>query len=317
MAKCPDDIINTSHYILNEKNIEITKEFVENVLYRYGIDYNVNNMEYFKLATVHKSYIERSDDYWKKCRSKSMNKDLDPIKDPNSAIPLKHESNERIEFLGDAIIHSILTDYIYNRYDQDEGFMTKLRTKIEKGTTLAHFTEVIGLNKYILLSRYIEKNYGRKNNKNILEDAFEAFIGALVKDSNYDICNEFLVNLIEDEVDFAAILNTDDNYKDQLLKFCHQQVPRWKDPEYGETDVSGPDHCKVHTTFVRIKKKETDVGKVIAFGKGVSKKQGQQEAARQTLIYYGVIKDPDFDTDSETIECLTDEEEEIEEFFDD
>jgi len=303
--------VDTNLYILNEHNIEITSDYIENILKKYGVIHKINNLYNFKLATTHTSYILRDEEYWKLHRSKNTNKELEPIEDPSMAIPLQTESYERIEYLGDAVLHLILADYIYDRYDQGEGFMTKLRTKIEKGTTLTHFAKVIGLNKYILLSRYIEKNNGRENNKKILEDVFEAFLGALHIDGGYDICKKFIVKLIEDEVDFATLLHTEDNYKDMLLQFCHKQNPRWEDPQYGEIDESGPDHNKVYTTFVRIKKRPTDVGEVRGYGKGVSKKKGQQEAAREALIYYGDIMIGD-NTDTETIEYLSESDSECE-----
>lgn len=310
-----DDSTDLNNYILNEKNVEITSEYIEKILRKYGVKYKVKSMDNFRLAMVHTSYLLRDKEYWQAHRSRNTNNDLEPIEDASLAIPLKNKSYERIEFLGDAVLHLILADYIYDRYDQNEGFMTKLRTKVEKGTTLAFFSKVIGLNKYILLSRYIEKNNGRENNKSILEDTFEAFIGALHKDAGYDVCKKFIVKLLEDEVDFASMLYTEDNYKDILLKFCHQQNPKWEDPEYGEMDKSGPDHNKTYTTYVMIKKKPTDNGQIRGVGHGVSKKKGQQEAARQALIYYGVILEDVSNT--ETIECLSDSEEEMEEFEDD
>jgi len=286
-------------YILNEHNIYITTKYIEAILKKYGIIYKVKNLDQYQKAMIHKSYQIHDDNYWNTHRSKNMNKDLEPIDDPSKAIPLQKESYERLEFLGDAIIHAILAEYIFKRYDSEqEGFMTRLRTKIENGDTLAELTKIMNLEKYILISRYIEKNGGRYNNKNILEDTFEAFIGALFLDGGFDICKKFIIKLIEDVIDFAQLLYKETNFKDLLLQHCHRK--KWFDPEYGTYDISGPAHKKMFTEYVMIKTDINDEGEV-TIGFGSSKKKGEQDAAKNALIKQGIIKD-DNDSDSDTME---------------
>jgi dsRNA-specific ribonuclease len=95
-------------------------------------------------------------------------KNLQPIDDPKSAIPLQKDSYERLEFLGDSIIHCILADYLFNRYeDEQEGFMTRLRTKIENGETLSELANLIGFQEYAIIARNIEQGGGREKNINI------------------------------------------------------------------------------------------------------------------------------------------------------
>ena len=155
------DNLDPSLFILNEANILITTEYIEGLLKKYGgINHKVKNLNNFKKAMSHVSYVTKDESHYKTRTSKTKTKTiLEPIKDPSKAIPLQTQSYERLEFVGDAVIHNILAQYLYNRYEhQDEGFMTKLRTKIENSDTLAMLSSIIGLSKYILLSKYIEIN---------------------------------------------------------------------------------------------------------------------------------------------------------------
>lgn len=279
-------------FILNENNQYITAEYIENMLKTYDVNIKVKHLDIFQKAMIHKSYLKRDEEYYKKNKTKNTNKDLDPINDPSKAIPLQNESYERLEFLGDSVIHLVLATYLFKRYEnQDEGFMTRLRTKLENGDTLYEFTKIIGLNKYILISRYIDKNGGRENNTSILEDTFEAFIGAMYLEFGFDPCKKFIMRLIEDEVDFAQLLSTETNFKDSLLQLFHKKG--WSDPTYGVLDISGPDHKKQFTMYVKSKKNKRDDGEIVGLGVSTSKKKGEQEAAKQALIHFGVIKEED------------------------
>ena len=294
---------NVELFILNEKNIFITEKYVENMLKNYDVDLKVTKLENFQKAMIHKSYLVRDDEYYKNNKTKSTNKDLEPIKNPEKAIPLQKESYERLEFLGDSVIHLILAEYFFCRYEgEDEGFMTRLRTKIENSETLFELAKIIGLNKYVLISRYIEKNDGRDNNKALLEDSFEAFMAALYFEGGFEPCKKFLVTLIEEHIDFAQILYEETNHKDSLLQLFHKRG--WHDPEYGALDISGPEHKKQFTMYVKCRKTPRDDGEIVGTACGSSKKKGEQEAARQALIYFGVIREED--SESEGTEELID-----------
>lgn len=286
---------NISIYILNEKNKLITEDYIEKMFFSYGINYKVKNINIFRKAMVHTSYVHKNEEYWQQHRSKNTNQNLDPISNPNLAIPLQKESFEELEFVGDAVIHNILADYFSNRYQgMGEGFFTKLRTRIENGTTLAHFCRAIGLDQYILISRYIEKNNGRANNDNILEDAFESFIGAIYKDSNtdesnFENCRKFIINLLEKEVDFAELLYNETNFKDMLLQYFHTK--KWRDPIYNKLNITGLDHQKVFTVSVTKRVTDRDVGTICGTGTGSSKKRAEQSAAKEALIRFGAYSE--------------------------
>ena len=166
---------NYNTYLLNENNKYIEPEFINNLLKKYGVNYKIKDIKIFQQAMTHSSYIYRdfSND---KLIKMIKEKNIEPIKDPNRAIPLQSKSYENLEFLGDSVIHLILAEYLYTRYHKyhDEGFLTKLRTKIENGKTLAYLAKKLDLHNYVLIARNIEQIGGRDNNEHIFEDTFEA-----------------------------------------------------------------------------------------------------------------------------------------------
>jgi len=323
-------------YILNEKNKPITAEYIESTLAVFGIKIKVgdigndqygkkqkqkpmqgqrqgqgqgqlkshlnNKFNYFQQAMIHLSYLVRDKNFYGNNKTKPyqiQSDDIEPL-DPakfDTVMPLQTVSYERLEFLGDAKIHAILAEYLFTRYpDQDEGFMTKLRTKIENGNTLSKIARTIHLEEYVVVSRYIEINGGRQANDNIMEDAFEAFIGALYLNFGYDVCNRFVTGLIEKEIDISEMLFTETNFKEKLLQYFH--LMKWSDPIYGTLDVSGPENKKKYTVYVKCKKSIQDAGDIIGIGVGQSKKKGEQIAAMEALTKLGVYKEND-DSDEE------------------
>ena len=287
---------NIELYILNEHNKFISKSFINNILKKYDIGYKIKNLKQFQTSLTHTSYLKLellNDKNMKRHHAYIKDNDVEQIKNPDDAMPLQDCSYERLEFLGDSIIRSVLSNYIYGRYsDKDEGFMTRLRTKIEKGESLAKLAKSIQLHEYIIISRLIEMKNGRNQNTSILEDVFEAFIGALSLEAGYDTCDRFIVKVIEKEVDFAELLHNEDNYKDMLLQFYHKK--KWDDPKYTSLTTSGNDNKKEFTMYVKDNNSE-----IIGLGTGPSKKKGEQEAARRALIKLGVLNEDSDDSDSE------------------
>lgn len=285
-------------YILNEFNTMITKEYIESVLLTFGIIYQVKKIELFEIAMTHVSYVSTKNKKTNKYNS-NVTKEVEPIHDETKAIPLQEKSYERSEFLGDSVIHLILATYLWTRYEsQNEGFMTRLRTKIENGIILSKLSKAVGLHKYVLISRGLERKGSREKNSHILEDIFEAFIMALFIDSDkdYKMCEKFVISLIEREIDIAELLHSEDNFKDILLQYFHQE--KWQDPIYDVLNISGSDYKKDFSIYVKRKKHPKDEGDIVGTGIAKSKKQGEQDAAKQALIHFGIIKDTEYDSDS-------------------
>jgi len=276
------NVVEYEKYILNENNQSVTKKFIENTLKKYNIEHKVKNLNNFKTAFVHISYLKSQQLTEKFIK---LLKEISPIPPKAEYIPLQENSYEVLEFLGDAVIHSILAEYLYKRYpDKDQGFLTKLRTKIEKGETLNRFSRILQFDKYAIISRNIELSGGRDNNTNIMEDIFEAFVGALKLETNYETCQNFVINLIDSEIDFAELINNEDNYKELLMQYYHKKGFKTT-PTYHLTNINDDKPRKLFEMMV----KNPD-GKEIGRGIGTSKVQAAQISAKIALQKLGEIK---------------------------
>lgn len=144
-----------------------TVEAIETIMRNNGLNLTVNDIEIYRTAFVHRSYL----------------KTHHPEPHNPKCVPLQSTCNETYEFLGDTILNSVIGTYLYDRYrDQNEGFMTKTRTKMVRGSTLGTLAKHFGLNKWIIISQHVESEGGRENLR-ILEDLFEAFIAAIYLDN--------------------------------------------------------------------------------------------------------------------------------------
>ena len=281
------------NYILNEKNKHITVDFIENTLKKYSINHKVININNFKLAFVHISYLKNqplTDKFIK------LLKEIKPIENKyiKKTIPLQEKSYEVLEYLGDAVIHAVLAEYLFSRYpDANQGFLTTIRTRIEKGETLNKFSRKLGFHEYAIISRNIELSGGRENNVNIMEDIFEAFIGALKLETNYETCQKFITNIIDAEIDFPELINNDDNYKQLLMQYYHKNGFKTT-PTY--TLVKTYDETS-KKRFEMIAKDPN--GKIIGSAISTTKVDAAQLAAKKALISLGAINIKPQESDDE------------------
>lgn len=133
------------------------------------------------------------------------------------------DSYERLEFLGDASISHIVTSFLFAKYpSENEGFLTKLRTRLVSGPSLAMFSRRLGLDRFVVMNaKSMEKNFHQ--NKRILEDVFEALCGAIYLDSGLVQLKTFLMMVLERYADWDA-LHVDTNHKDILMRFTQAQT---------------------------------------------------------------------------------------------
>jgi len=267
---------NISPY--NIYNVLITENDIKKLLSKYNITIDIknDNINYYIISLTHKSYIKKEyyDNYNIQISKENNNH--------SNVLELLDQSNERLEFLGDTVIKCIISGYLFQRYYyEDEGFMTRIKTKIENRETLAYFAKNLGIDKFMIISKQIEENFGRESDK-LLEDCFEAFMGALYLDAGFDICRKILINFLEGEIDFAEILYNDNNYKDQLLRYYHKN--KWSYPVYSDMKAEGPLHCRLYTIGVKDNK-----GSIVGIGVDHSKRKAEQIASKKALIYFGVI----------------------------
>lgn len=257
----------------NKNNFLINPEHITDILTQFIPNYIVKDIKYFRVAMTHKSYTKN--EY-------HNNPTINNHTNNYNCLELQDSSYERLEFLGDTVCKALISEYLFKRYpNQDEGFMTRLKIKLENGQMFAKFGRYLGLYKYLIISHQIERKMGRTHEK-IIEDIFEAFIGALYLDSGIDMCRIVIIKLLETQVDFAEILFHDDNYKDQLLRFYHKK--EWSPPKYIDIKIDGPVHKREFTIGVK-----DNVGRIVATGTDYLKKKAEQIASKNALIYFGAL----------------------------
>ena len=275
----------------NINNILISEENIIDILTTFGINVDkINHLNYFQEAFTHKSYVKKdvfTNDILKASKNEMGN--------PSSLLELRDKSYERLEYFGDRVIKISVSMYLFYRYpNEDEGFMTRLQTKIEDKTNLALMSKHIGLGKFFLISKQIENQNGR-NLDRINEDIFEAFMGALFLSNGFETSILLMTNLLESLIDYSEKLYKDNNYKDSLLRFHHKQ--KWKFPKYHMLHYEGQPHKREY--IMGVEKQDYDPNSnirdnCISFGKGSSKKEGEQNAAKMGLITFGILKEDQY-----------------------
>lgn len=181
-------------------------------------------------------------------------------------------SNERLEFLGDALLNLIVADIIYHRYpDQSEGFLTNARSRIVKRESLNHISHKMGIDKLIHSSRGVKKTV----NQNILGNTLEALVAAVYLDFGYERCYQYVKHGILENIDIDKVVEVEVNYKSKLLEWCqHNRLPMQFELI---SDEIGKDNQHVFCTELVIGEK------VICQAEGKSKKSSEQNAANQAL----------------------------------
>lgn len=184
----------------------------------------------------------------------------------------KHSDNERLEFLGDAVLELVSSDFLYKNYpDISEGELTKKRASIVCEPTLALCTEAIQLGDYLFLGKGEDLTGGRTR-KSILSDALEAVIGAIFLDGGLANAKEFIDKYILTDIEKKQLFYDSKTILQEEVQSKHEKLT------YVMVSESGPDHNKSFTVEVQIG------DKVISQGTGHTKKAAEQEAAYKALI---------------------------------
>ncbi len=183
--------------------------------------------------------------------------------------------NERLEFLGDAVLELIVTEYLYRIYpEESEGELTSWRAALVNTKILSELSRELEFDSFILLSKGEAGEVG-KSKQSILADTFEAFIGALYLDGGYDLCKKFIERHLIVKLFRIVELGL---HKDSKSRFQEESQSREGiTPVYKVLQESGPDHRKMFDVGVFIR------NELIARGKGFSKQEGEEEAARNAL----------------------------------
>lgn len=190
----------------------------------------------------------------------------------------KHvQHNERLEFLGDAVLDLIIGEYLFKTYPQmTEGELTKIKAATVCETALAACSASLNFGNYLLLGRG-EATSGGRARASILADTFEAVIGALYVGTSYDTAAQFVLSHLQGYLEKARAGKLGKDYKTMLQEYVQQDGE--KQIVYTLVSESGPDHDKVFCMEVRIE------GNAYGSGTGKSKKEAEQHAAQVTLEY--------------------------------
>lgn len=221
----------------------------ENLLkeFQNAIGYIFNDLSLLEKALVHRSYGNENWNY------KSIN-------------------NEKLELLGDAVLDLIVTEYLYRGFkDSSEGELAKLKSMIVSEPVLAKIALNINLGNYLLLSKGEEITGGRQR-ESIIGDAFEALLGGIYLDSNFDIVKKFALKYLKNEIEHINENEDLIDYKTILQEYSQRECKRV--PEYIILDEIGPDHNKQFKIGVRIR------SKILGEGIGRNKKTAEQMAAK-------------------------------------
>ena len=216
---------------------------------KIGVEFN--DLTYLVQAFTHRSYINEHKDF-----------------------PLHH--NERVEFLGDAVLELVVSDYLFRQYmERPEGELTSIRAALVNTVSIAEAAEKLGANEYLLLSKGEAKDTGRAR-QYILANTYESIVGAIYLDQDYDRAKEFIADTIlikaKKVVDEKLWIDAKSYFQEKAQD--HTGIT----PDYKTLSEVGPDHAKTFTVGVYLKKEK------VAEGTGKSKQEAETEAARAGLV---------------------------------
>ena len=268
----------------NPRNKIIDDVTLRGILAKYGITDPLPHPELFRQASVHKSYVDRREEW----AAEATEQEAVLAERPPNCLPLQEADNEESEFAGDSLLGCVVALSLYERYaGKGEGFLTRLRTRIVNNKMLGELAKKLGMEPWIIVSRHVEDVcVGGRGNLRLLGSMLEAWIYALYKNfenppgsgKGFQMVRTFLVNVIQRHVNFVELITDDTNFKDQLLR--HFQATYHQPPRYREVAVVGPPHDRVFTMGVIDPNHET---RVIAKATARNKKVAEQEASRLAL----------------------------------
>jgi len=224
-----------------------SKSMVDSLAEKIGIKFK--DISLLQQALTHRSYLNENRDY-------------------------KLEHNERLEFLGDAVLELIITEYLYKNYPNPEGELTSWRSALVNGEMLSLVSQDLGVEEYLLMSRGEAKDTGRAR-QYLLANAFEAITGAIYLDQGYDVVKKFVLENVAtrltDILDKKLYLDPKSYFQEKA-----QEMEKIT-PSYRVQREWGPDHDKHFVVGVYL------ADKLVAEGEGNSKQEAQREAARKGL----------------------------------
>ena len=275
----------------NFNNKLLKENDIHTILQKYDINDTIHSTKFYQLAFVHSSYTKKA--------PSEIGENVVLASKPEGALELMDNDYERLEFLGDAVVSVVVAKYLYERFpDENEGFLTKMRTKLVNGEMLGFLANELGFGEFAIMSRHIEDKCKGRTSQHILEDMVEAFVGAMFLDFNeidnynlldnfysgigFQICEKFIMHVIEEHVDFSELILKQSNYKEMLNKYFSEH---FNSPiNFSDPTVEGGLNDRLYTVNVL-----NDEYKIMGTGIGKSKKKAEQYACKDTLINLKII----------------------------
>jgi len=308
-------------YPWNTSNKKLTKNDVYTIFEKAGFSsarelLKINDLSLYQTSFVHSSYVEKQNF---DILTKNTDKSVEIAQKPENVLSLFQEDYENMEFLGDRCLDLSIAFYLHRKYpNQDQGFKTKMKTKLVRKEQLAEFANYLNFPPLLIVSKHVEeKTLLGRNNPRILEDVFEAFLCAIFLDQNlnhnylsdemkqlgrlrlcgpgWQLVNAFIENIIENTVDFETLVTTEENYKELLLQYYQKEFKIT--PKYLELKIEGPPHKRIFTMGVLSKS-----GDIVSRGVAKSKKEAEQNSSKNALIYFGELSEQEESSDSDNDE---------------
>ena len=212
-----------------------------------------NNIELYKLALIHRSASFFTDD----------------------GTPL---NNERLEFLGDAIIEAVVSDYLFIEFSgKSEGYMTKIRSRIVSRESLNRIGLELGLDKYLIV-----QYSASRIQKHLYGDALEAMVGAVYLDKGFDYANRLFIDILEKHIDMKQIMDVDTDFKSRLIEWCQKYKKKVVFDTVMSEDSTEHNPKFVSTIYVG--------GTNMGYGEGESKKKADQIASGCVFEYLKMLE---------------------------
>jgi ribonuclease-3 len=214
-----------------------------------------SNLQLYKLALIHSSVAKEMRDGYR-------------------------ESNERLEYLGDAILGAVVAEYLFKKYPyRDEGFLTEIRSRIVSRESLNLLARKIGLDNLVVYDAKRSKS-SPQSFKYLYGDAMEAFVGAVFLDKGFHFCRRFIIEkLLGNHFDMDEVVETDTNYKSRLIEWAQRNNKQVRFELLSE---------RAHGSHRQFKVQVILDGEEVSRGNGYSKKKAEQDAARKACEQFAI-----------------------------
>ena len=232
-----------------DRNVEVNLSDLEKILGTTFVD-----KLYLLTAITHRSYLNEHRD-------------------------AEQDHNERLEFLGDAVLELVVTDFLFKKYpDKPEGELTAVRAALVNTVALADAATRLGVNEYLLMSKGEARDTGRAR-QYILANAFEALIGAIYLDQNYEAAKDFIAKYLFQKTDLIVEKRLWQDAKSRFQELAQEHVN--VTPTYETLNQVGPDHDRIFTVGVYLR------DELVATGEGRAKQEAEQAAAEKAIEVKG------------------------------